>query len=333
MFGYLLSNLIYNLIGSFHSEENINIIELGAGNGTLAYDIKKSLNTLGCKNFSYEPIDKLSSNSVEKIYTHNEKKIEKANGIIISNELFDALPHHLYEIKNNEVYEKYVIYKNNKYEEILDKPSDSCISKRIKKIDKPFDNVVGEVYCSENTIFDSFIDYLNKGYILTIDYGLNEKDLFYNGKKNSNVSVINDHNFYENYFHKPGFSDITFQVDINELLDNFKKINYGLSYLGNQREFLFNLGIGEILGKLSSMDKPPEEINYNRYAINQLIKPNGMGSYFVTLHSNFDTNFKFSEIKLNENLLDNIPLIEDYPQRFELPGVYKKNNIIREGWK
>ena len=52
MFGYLLSNLIYNLIGSFHSEENINIIELGAGNGTLAYDIKKSLNTLGCKNFS-----------------------------------------------------------------------------------------------------------------------------------------------------------------------------------------------------------------------------------------------------------------------------------------
>ena len=194
VFGYLLSNLIYNLIGSFHSEENINIIELGAGNGTLAYDIKKSLNTLGCKNFSYEPIDKLSSNSVEKIYTHNEKKIEKANGIIISNELFDALPHHLYEIKNNEVYEKYVIYKNNKYEEILDKPSDSCISKRIKKIDKSFDNVVGEVYCSENTIFDSFIDYLNKGYILTIDYGLNEKDLFYNGKKNSNVSVINDHN-------------------------------------------------------------------------------------------------------------------------------------------
>ena len=96
---------------------------------------------------------------------------------------------------------------------------------------------------------------------------------------------------------------------------------------------MFNLGIGEILGKLSSMDKPPEEINYNRYAINQLIKPNGMGSYFVTLHSNFDTNFKFSEIKLNENLLDNIPLIEDYPQRFELPGVYKKNNIIREGWK
>ena len=75
VFGYLLSNLIYNLIGSFHSEENINIIELGAGNGTLAYDIKKSLNTLGCKNFSYEPIDKLSSNSVEKIYTHNEKKI------------------------------------------------------------------------------------------------------------------------------------------------------------------------------------------------------------------------------------------------------------------
>ena len=190
----MLSNLIYNLIGSFESKEDIKIIEFGAGNGTLAYDIKKSLNTLGCKNFTYEPIDKLPSNSVEKIYTYDEKKIQRSNGIIISNELFDALPHHLYEIKNNKVYEKYVIWKNNKYEEILDSPSDSCISKRIKKIDKSFDNAVGEVYCSQSSIFNSFIAYLNKGYIVTIDYGLSEKDLFYNGKKNSNISVINDHN-------------------------------------------------------------------------------------------------------------------------------------------
>ena len=74
-----------------------------------------------------------------------------------------------------------------------------------------------------------------RAYIISIDYGLNEKDLFYNGKKKSNVSVIHNHSFYDNYFYKPGYSDITFQVDINELLNNFENIKelYNLAHQNN----------------------------------------------------------------------------------------------------
>jgi len=334
VFGYLLSNLISNLIDTFDNKEIIKISEFGAGNGTLAYDIKKSLASFGYKNFSYEAFDRSITDSVEKVERFDPKKIKKANRIIISNELFDALPHHIFEIKNKKIFEKYVEFKNNKLIEVLDEPSSncSCIINRINRLSKPIDNCVGEVFCSKNSIFQSFKSSCDRAYIISIDYGLNEKDLFYKGKKKSNLSVIHNHSFYDNYFYKPGYSDITFQVDINELLNNFENINFKINYLGNQREFLFNLGIGEILGKLSSLSTANEEINYNRYAINQLIKPNGMGNYFVTIHSNFNSNFNFLDIKYNNKFLEKIPLIEEYPQRFELPGVYKKNTIIKEDW-
>jgi SAM-dependent MidA family methyltransferase len=159
---------------------------------------------------------------------------------------------------------------------------------------------------------------------------MNENNLFFQGKKNNNLSVINDHNFYQDYFYKPGFSDITFQVDIKNLFRNFNKLNFSNKFLISQREFLFELGISEILKKLSSSNRPFEEINTNRFAINQLIKPNGMGNYFVSLHSNMNNDFTLKDLDINKSYFDEIPFIEEFPQRFELPGIYKKNKIISE---
>ena len=73
-----------------------------------------------------------------------------------------------------------------------------------------------------------------------------------------------------------------------------------------------------------------EKINQNRYAINQLIKPNGMGNYFVRLDATDNCNFSLEHLQIDNKLYDNIPLIEEFPQRFELPGIYKQNIIVQE---
>ena len=242
------------------------------------------------------------------------------------------MPHHLFVIKKNKLYEKYVELKGDQFIEVLDEPSDNCIQNRISLIEKNIDNSTGEIYCEANSIFDLFKSNINKGYILTIDYGMNEKNLFFQGKKYNNFSVINDHNFYKDYFYKPGLSDITFQVDIKNLFRNYELLNFSNKFLTTQREFLFELGISEILKKLSSSKKSFEEININRFAINQLIKPNGMGNYFVSLHSNFNNSFSLNNLNIEKKCFDEIPYIKEFPQRFQLPGIYKKNNIIKEDW-
>ena len=180
------------------------------------------------------------------------------------------MPHHLFVIKKNKLYEKYVELQGEDFIEVLDEPSDNCIQNRISLIEKNIDNSTGEIYCETNNIFDLFKSNINKGYIVTIDYGMSENNSFFQGKKNNNLSVINDHNFYNDYFYKPGFSDITFQVDIKNLFRNYDLLNFSNNFLTTQREFLFELGIGEVLKKLSSSKKSFEEININRFAINQL---------------------------------------------------------------
>ena len=258
------------------------------------------------------------------------KNLDKSNGIILSNELFDALPHHLFYVKDGNVFEKYVEINNNKFSEILDKPSDDCIEKRLSDIGYNLDNIQGEIMCKKHQMVNKFISVLDKGYILSIDYGMKEKDLFYNGKKNSFMSVINNHNFEDEYFHQPGLSDITFQVDMEDLNKEFEKIGFSNLFISSQRQFLYNLGLGESLVHLSNLGLNREEIIKNRYAINQLIKPNGMGNYFVRLDSNFDSSISLNEGEINQDFIKMIPLLDEFPQRFELPSIYKQNIIVGE---
>ena len=240
------------------------------------------------------------------------------------------MPHHLFTVRNGIIFEKYVEMHNDEFKETIDLPSDNCITDRLNDISSNLENIEGEVMCCKNIIWDKFNSLIDKGYILTFDYGMREKDLFYNGKKNSFMSVINNHNFYNEYFYKPGLSDITFQVDMDYLNKELTKRGYNNLIISSQRQFLYDLGLGESLVYLSKSNLKTEEITKNRYAINQLIKPNGMGNYFVRLDSNFKKNLPFDQIEINEKHIEMTPLIEQFPQRFELPGIYNQNMIIDE---
>ncbi len=329
LFGYLIAIFLDKLIQSFNSKKEITIFEFGAGNGTLAYDITNGLKKIGQKNYKYVAIDLSESKTIFPVI----KKIDdlsKSNGIIITNELFDAIPHHLFSMQNGEIFEKYVEIKNGKFIETLDSPSDQCIKKRIEKVSTNLVDIEGEVLCKEYNIANTFNSLLKKGYILTIDYGMREKDLFYNGKTKAFMNVINNHNFYDDYFYQPGLSDITFQVDMEDLSQEFKNMKFNNEFISSQRQFLYQLGLGESLVSLSSLNIKSEDVIKNRYAINQLIKPNGMGNYFVRLDSNFSNSISFDEIEINRNFIEKFPLLEQFPQRFELPGMYKQNIIINK---
>ena len=82
-----------HLIKSFNTDEKITIYEFGAGNGTLAFDITKALSFFDQKNYTYIAIDRNESNYIYKV--ENYKNFNKSKSIILSNELFDAIPHHL----------------------------------------------------------------------------------------------------------------------------------------------------------------------------------------------------------------------------------------------
>ena len=328
VFGFLISIFLSYLINNLNNSKTVQITEFGAGNGTLGFDIIEHLDNFTNTKFKYNAIDRVESdNSLIKTTLANKLE-DNVEGIIISNELFDAIPNHLFKISENKVLEKYVELKGDNFIEILDEPSDKCIENKLLKINNLPNNFTGEIRCKDNEIFKQINSHIEKGFILTIDYGMSEKQYFNISNKNGLLSVINNHSSDNNYLRNLGNSDISFQVDLEDLDSDLNKINFNKIFLMSQREFLIELGILDILKNISRKNLEYDKIIKNKYSINQLISPNGLGNYFVSLHSNFNCDVDLGKIKIKDNTT--IPLLNKFPERFDLPGIYQKEIIFKD---
>ena len=277
--------------------KEINIIELGAGNGEMIYQMitsfdkfpsfKKSYNIFILEKSSY--LKKLQKKKLKnfKIYwLNNLNKIKTGPKIFLANEFFDALPVKQFISKNNKWYEKYVDLtdKNNlKFIEIIS---------NIKKFEKK----IG-IKISNNQKFIEYsplsFEYLKKisnhiknqnGGLLIIDYGYSEKsmiDSLQAIKRHKSTSVLKDY----------GNIDITYKINfklIENLINHLKLKSQGIT---SQRNFLISLGIlerAEIISKNLPFSKKADIY----FRLKRLIDKNEMGELFkAMLITNKKTNF------------------------------------------
>ena len=236
-----------------------NFCELGPGNGTLMRDIivtiSKFINTnlsfflyeksIFLKSIQEKNLTKFISNNV-KIEFIKSLKLSNKPCLFICNEFFDALPINQYEKKNNQWYEKKVIFENG-YKIINQK---TC-----EKFPAKFSNGdILEISPLTNLYMKKICRHIYKfgGGALIFDYGpfkkkkINTLQAIYNSKKCGLLDF-------------PFKSDITYHVDF----ENLKRISdeFGLHFYGPiaQNKFLYFNGINEramsIIEKLKSSDK------------------------------------------------------------------------------
>ena len=123
--------------------KNINIIELGAGNGEMMLQILKSIEKFNkfkssSNFFIYEKSPYLKKLQKNKInfknikWIKNLRNISKFPSIFIANEFFDALPIKQFLNKNNYWYEKYIINKDKSLE-FFEKKNKKRTGRKINK--------------------------------------------------------------------------------------------------------------------------------------------------------------------------------------------------------
>ena len=231
----------------FYNNKKINIIELGAGNAEMMYQILNSAQKFGnffenCNFVIYEKSKKLINLQKIKLKKHKVKWINSFNDIenhptiFLGNEFLDSMPVKQF-IKTNDIwYERYVQKKNKDYSFInikcdikkLENKLNLKISKRHKFL---------EISLEEVNIIKKMNKFISKkgGCIFLIDYAYLSHNMF------DTLQAVKNHKKV-NLFKTVGNTDITHLINIPFLKKISKKLNLELVF-NTQREFLLNLGI------------------------------------------------------------------------------------------
>lgn len=289
-FSLLLTFTFIKMLKKIKPKQLLTLVELGAGDGTLAFDILSTFK----KNYpkTYEQIfyvavekNKWHRSSIkEKAKINKEDRIEAKrslkelnqieNGIVFANELIDSLPVKQFKISSSGLLELYIKLKKDKLLTCFKPVKNTFLLKQLKqaKIDS---GKVFEVNYSAQRLLKELSTKLNSGYLLLFDYGGLQEEIISRSPEGT-LRGFHHHKLVTNLTFRPGETDLTSDVNFTDLICWAEKLGFITESYQTQLEFF-----SSIFEKLQKNNSIENELNPNELKI--LIHPDFMGERFKVL--------------------------------------------------
>jgi SAM-dependent MidA family methyltransferase len=288
VFGALVSLQLEQLWELMGSPSPFYVLEVGAGEGTLARDIvaySSGLPSGFSKALEYVGVDyEAARDSPKNVHPIKARGLPFRDvvGCVLSNELLDAFPVHRFTIQGGHVKEVYVTLKEGEFVEVLDEPSTPRLERRLSSLglDLP-EGFQGEANLAMDGWIEEVSQVLRRGFVLTFDYGHLAPDLYSPERDRGTLRCYYRHVLGSNPYRRIGRQDITAHVDFTSLMRSGEE--HGLASVGfsTQREFLQNLGFSLFLDSLDERRLSQRERDTNRMGMLELIKAGKMGDFKV----------------------------------------------------
>jgi SAM-dependent MidA family methyltransferase len=254
------------------------VLEVGAGSGALAEVL------LGQADLDYailETSPHLQAQQQARLGDRVrwlDRLPERIRGIVIANEVVDAIPVHAVAWRPAGIVERGVAYEDElRWEE---RPASSELLEKAKAIDVPvpYESEIGLI---AQAWMRAVAERLEEGVMFIIDYGFPRHEYYHPDRATGTVMCHYRHQAHADPFAHPGEQDVTAHVDFTALAD--AAVEAGLEVLGyaNQAQFLVNCGITEVLGE-ANIDNA---LHYAPLAAEaqKLLSPAEMGELFKVL--------------------------------------------------
>jgi SAM-dependent MidA family methyltransferase len=198
-------------------------------------------------------------------------------GLFFSNELVDAFPVHRIQIAEGQAQEIFVDYHGGKFAEVLRPLSTPHLATYLHRLKL----AMPEGYRTEINLLalewmKQVAQTLDRGVVLTIDYGHTAQDLYGSDRPRGTFLCYFHQMASENPFERIGLQDMTAHVDFSSLATVGEDAGLSVTGFTNQMSFLMGLGIEDMIAKLE-----PESPEFQ--AAIHLLKPDGMGRTFKIL--------------------------------------------------
>ncbi|MPZ43190.1 MAG: hypothetical protein GEV05_07300 [Betaproteobacteria bacterium] len=203
-------------------------------------------------------------------------------GCILSNELIDNFPVHRFAIQGGSIKEIFVTLADDKLTEVLDEPSSARVERRLADLGLSLpEGYRGEVNLGLEDWTAQIARALDRGFVLTIDYGQLADDLYARENSDGTLVCYHRHAARNDPLQDVGQQDITCQVDFTSLMRLGER--HGLATLGYtpQSQFLTNLGFSSFVDALEEQGLSSARATLNRMAMMALVDPEQYGELKV----------------------------------------------------
>lgn len=205
---------------------------------------------------------------------------ERITGVILSNEWLDAFPVHIVEKTATGWQEVWVTEGADGWEETRRAVTPKAAAFLQEWQPDVPDGVRIEINAGMEQAAKEVAALLQTGYVVTIDYGDLQEELYHPSRKNGTLMCYYRHQAHDNPFRHPGQEDITAHVDFTAWSRYGER--EGLREIAYMRQDKFLLRSGLLQKAVAHADRDPftsAAMKRNR-AIQQLIDPAGLGGRF-----------------------------------------------------
>lgn len=299
LFGQTMANQCQQILSSLSSPI---LFEFGAGSGALCVSLLSRLEELNCLPESYFILEVSASlrhrqqQRIEQFIPHLAHKVQwldrwpetPFNGIVLANEVLDAMPVHRFMFGEEGILESFIRFNAEQQLSEYFKP---CSNERLLHYIKERLPQQNTPYLSEVNLFiDDWIqqihDMLHQGTVFLIDYGFPRHEYYHPDRQQGTLMCHYQHQAHTNPLIHLGEQDITAHVDFTHVAEAAQHAGFHVAGYTNQASFLLANGL---LGLVNEQDSE-RECFAAKQAIKQLTHPSEMGELFkvIALCKNID---------------------------------------------
>ncbi len=283
------------------------LLEAGAGSGIMAIELMQELEQQDSLPEQYLILE-LSADLRDRQQKAIEDKIPHLasrfnwldqlpdspfNGIVIANELLDAMPVHLLRLSGTQSFERFVALDKEQAfiwrDQSIEDPRLNSIVDEIRDIHQSMqalNDQSGRDYITEVNVLAmdwirSIADIMEQGVILLVDYGYTTREYYHPQRFMGTLMCHYQHHRHDDPFYLPGMQDITAHINFSHIARSAEASGLTVCGFTTQAHFLMAGGLVELTRDLD----PSNVLHFTETArqIKMLTLPEEMGELFKVI--------------------------------------------------
>lgn len=288
LFGRCLANQVVQILSALGRGD---ILEVGAGSGTLAVELLLALEALGHLPQTYSILElsvalrMLQRQSLEQRAPHLLQRVQWLEalpspgfrGVVLGNELLDAMPVTRFRATEDGAVEQYVCWDDERFD-ACERPASAVVRARLQRLALA-PGYTSEIGLQAEAWLRDLAERLAQGVLLLVDYGFPRAEFYHPQRARGTLMCHYRQRAHSDPFILAGLQDITAHVDFSAIAQVAGET--GLELLGytSQAAFLIGCGLAEMASEVTDARS---RLSFTQ-AINKLTAPHEMGELFKVI--------------------------------------------------